>query len=195
MTSELGVRERKKLAARTALTESAMKLFSENGFDATTVNDIAQLAHMSPRTFFRYFDTKEDVVYQDTPRHLEALRQFLRARPAGETNTVALRSALIDFSGLLEPEHEALHLRAQLSRTARSLAERAAIELQHWRLALTEELMQRPGASDHARCHLLAGVGVHVLTVAISLRSDSESTLPELTAQCWQQLTEVVCSP
>jgi AcrR family transcriptional regulator len=194
MTSELGVRERKKLAARTALTKSALKLFRENGFDATTVNEIAQLASMSPRTFFRYFETKEDVVFQDAPRHLDALRRVLRDRPPSESNSIALRSALISFSELLEEEREELHLRAQLSRTARTLAERAAIELQNWRLALTEELMQRGGDRDHTRCHLLAGVGVHVLTVAMALRSDSESTLPELTDRCWQQLTEVVGS-
>ena len=194
MTSELGVRERKKLAARTALTKSALKLFRENGFDATTVNEIAQLASMSPRTFFRYFETKEDVVFQDAPRHLDALRRVLRDRPPSESNSIALRSALISFSELLEEEREELYLRAQLSRTARTLAERAAIELQNWRLALTEELMQRGGDRDHIRCQLLAGVGVNVLTVAMALRSDSDRTLPELTDHCWQLLTEVVGS-
>lgn len=195
MTSELGVRERKKLAARTALTEAALELFKANGFDATTVNDIAHLANMSPRTFFRYFETKEDVVFQDAPQQLEALRQLLRSRPANETNTSAIRAALISFSEVLEQERDELHLRAQLSGAARTLAERAAIELQNWRLALTEELMLRPGDRGRTRCHLLAGVGVHVLTVAITLRSDSDRTLVELTDDCWQQLTEEVCSP
>ncbi|MGH2698890.1 MAG: TetR family transcriptional regulator [Actinomycetota bacterium] len=194
MTSELGVRERKKLAARTALTEAALKLFREDGFDATTVNDIAQLADMSPRTFFRYFDTKEDVVFQDAPRQLDELRGFLRARPASETNTAALRAALVAFSEVLEKERQELHLRAQLARSARTLAERAAIELQNWRLALTEELMQRPGDRDPTRCHLLAGTGVNVLTVAITLRSDGDRTLDELTDHCWQQVAQAVCS-
>ena len=195
MTSELGVRERKKLAARTALTEAASRLFQANGFDATTVNDIAQQADMSPRTFFRYFDTKEDVVFQDAPRQLEALRRLLGDRPPGETNAAALRAALVAFSEVLEGEREELNLRAQLARASRTLAERAAIELQNWRLALTEELMRRPGDRDHTRCHLLAGFGVHVLTVAITLRSEDERTLPELTGYCWRELTEVVRSP
>jgi len=194
MTSELGVRERKKLAARTALTEAASRLFQANGFDATTVNDIAQQADMSPRTFFRYFDTKEDVVFQDAPRHLEALRRLLADRSPSETNAVALRASLVAFSDVLEGEREELNLRAQLARASRTLAERAAIELQNWRLALTEELMQRPADRDHTRCHLLAGFGVHVLTVAITLRGDDERALPELTDHCWQELTEVVRS-
>ena len=195
MTSELGVRERKKQAARTALTEAALRLFQANGFDATTVNDIARLANMSPRTFFRYFDTKEDVVFQDAPQQLEALRKFVADRPSSESNAVALRAALTAFAEVLEAEREELNLRAQLARSSRTLAERAAIELQNWRLALTDELMQRPGDRDHTKCHLLAGLGVHVLTVAITLRSDGDRTLPELTQHCWQELTEVVRAP
>jgi AcrR family transcriptional regulator len=195
MTSELGVRERKKQAARTALTEAALRLFQANGFDATTVNDIARLAKMSPRTFFRYFETKEDVVFQEAPYQLEALRRFLADRPSSETNAVALRAALTAFAEVLEGEREELHLRTQLARGSRTLAERAAIELQNWRLALTEELMQRPGDRDHTRCHLLAGFGVLVLTVALTLRSDTDRTLPELTQHCWQELTGVVRAP
>jgi AcrR family transcriptional regulator len=194
MASEVGVRERKKQAARAALTDAALRLFQANGFDATTVNEIAHHASMSPRTFFRYFDTKEDVVFQDTPRHLEALRRLLSERPQSESNAAALRAALMAFSEMLEGDREDLQLRSQLARSARTLAERAAIELQNWRLALTEELMHRPGSSDHTRCHLLAGFGVHVLAVAISLRSDDDRTIPELTDHCWQELTEGVRS-
>jgi AcrR family transcriptional regulator len=194
MTSEVGVRERKKQAARAALTDAALELFQANGFDATTVNDIARLASMSPRTFFRYFDTKEDVVFQDTPRHLEALRRLLSERPPTETNAVALRAALMAFSEILEGEREKLQLQARLARAARTLAERAAIELQNWRLALTEELMQRPGDTNRTRCHLVAGFGVHVLAVAISVRTEDDRTIPELTDQCWQELTEIVRS-
>jgi hypothetical protein len=170
MTSELGVRERKKQAARTALTEAALRLFQANGFDATTVNDIA-------------------------PQQLEGLRRFLADRPSSESNAVALRAALAAFAEVLEGEREELNLRRQLARGSRTLAERAAIELQNWRLALTEELMQRPTDRDHTRCHLLAGFGVHVLTVAITLRGDADRTLPELTQHCWQELAEVVRSP
>jgi len=194
MASEVGVRERKKQAARAALTDAALRLFQANGFDATTVNEIAHHASMSPRTFFRYFDTKEDVVFQDAPRHLEALRRLLSERPSSESNAVALRAALIAFSEVLEGEGEELQLRSRLSQSARTLAERAAIELQNWRLALTEELMHRPGDSDHTRCHLLAGVGVHVLAVAMSLRRNDTRTIPELTDHCWQELTESVRS-
>ncbi|MGH2751707.1 MAG: TetR family transcriptional regulator [Actinomycetota bacterium] len=194
MTVELGVRERKKLAARTALTSAALSLFQRNGFDATTVNDIAHLAGMSPRTFFRYFDTKEDVVFQDAPRHLEALRSYLRDRPESETNGAALRAALLSFAEMLEVERDEIQLRAQLASSARTLAERAAIEVQNWSLALAEELMRRPGDPDATGCHLLAGAGINVLTVAIMLRSNGDRKLPELTEYCYQQLAAALCT-
>ena len=195
MSAELGVRERKKQAARKALTDAALTLFEKKGFDATTVNQIAQLAGMSPRTFFRYFETKEDVVFQDAPRHLEELRSLLRSRPPSESNSVALRAALLSFSELLEEQRTEIQLRTHLARAGRTLAERAAIELQNWRLTLADELLSRSSDDGYTRCHLLAGAGVHVLTVAISLRADEDRPLPELTNHCYTQLAEVVCAP
>lgn len=193
MTAELGVRERKKLAARKALTDAALTLFERTGFDATTVNDIANFAGMSPRTFFRYFNTKEDVVFHNGAHHLEALRAILRERPASETNSAALRPALVTFAEILEGEQEEIQRRARLANSSRALTERNAIELQNWRLAVAEELLRRPGRPDVTRCHLLAAAGVQVLSIAIMLRTDGERTLPELTDHCYNELVHVIC--
>ncbi len=72
-----GLRERKKARTRASIREHALRLFRENGYQRTTVQEIAEAAEVSPSTFFRYFPTKEDVVLQDDmdTRLIEALEQ------------------------------------------------------------------------------------------------------------------------
>jgi AcrR family transcriptional regulator len=61
----VGLRERKKARTRAAIRQHALRLFREQGYYATTIEQIADAAEISPATFFRYFPTKEDVVLQD----------------------------------------------------------------------------------------------------------------------------------
>ena len=77
----VSLRERKKARTRASLREHALRLFREQGYQATTVEQIAAAAEVSPSTFFRYFPTKEDVVLQDDmdTRMIAALEQ----QPAG----------------------------------------------------------------------------------------------------------------
>jgi AcrR family transcriptional regulator len=90
-----GLRERKKAATRESLHAAALRLFAERGYGATTVADIAAVANVSERTFFRYFRSKEDVALDDATRFVPELTREIRARPAGEPPLVSLREAFV----------------------------------------------------------------------------------------------------
>jgi AcrR family transcriptional regulator len=88
------LRERKKLATRRALRRVAIDLVAERGFGRVTVEDIAEAADVSPRTFFNYFPTKEAAVFGADPDRLDRLRAGLAAAAPGKDVHAALREVL-----------------------------------------------------------------------------------------------------
>ncbi|MGI5167342.1 TetR family transcriptional regulator [Spirillospora sp. CA-253888] len=88
----LPLRERKKLRTRRAIQDHALRLFTARGYDATTVEQIAAAAEVSPSTFFRYFPTKEDLVLND--EYDPVIEERLRAQPPELAPLAALRAAL-----------------------------------------------------------------------------------------------------
>jgi len=79
---QLGLRERKKMKTRIAIRDATYRLIQEQGYDATTIEQIAEAAEVSPSTVFRYFPTKEDIVLTDEYDPL--LLEELCDRPADE---------------------------------------------------------------------------------------------------------------
>jgi AcrR family transcriptional regulator len=100
--SQVGLRERKKARTRAAIRQQAMRLYREQGFGATTVEQIAEAAEVSPSTFFRYFPTKEAVILQDDydPRIISAYR----AQPLEVGPVPALRAAFKQVFAEMSPE-------------------------------------------------------------------------------------------
>src|SRR4030088_299673 len=91
--TEAGLRERKKLRTRTALIDSAFALFQHKGFEATTIDEIADAVDVSPRTFFRYFTSKEEVALSLVDDQLAALLDRVARRPPTESDLDALANA------------------------------------------------------------------------------------------------------
>jgi AcrR family transcriptional regulator len=88
-----GLRERKKARTRWTIQEHALRLFAEQGYESTTVEQIATAAEISPSTFFRYFPTKEDVVVQDEFDDL--LIEAFRTAGAAQDPLGSLRRTLL----------------------------------------------------------------------------------------------------
>ncbi len=98
----VGLRERKKARTRAAIRQEALRLFHEQGYAATTVEQIAAAAEVSPSTFFRYFPTKEDVVLHDDYDAL--LLEAFEAQPADLNPIQALRAAMRAVFSEMSPE-------------------------------------------------------------------------------------------
>src|SRR5260370_17881080 len=100
----VGLRERKKLKTRALIQAEALRLFLEKGFEATTIEEIADAAEISPSTFFNYFPSKEDVVFQDELDPL--ILAAFNAQPQGAHPIRALRDAMKTVFGHLTPEQD-----------------------------------------------------------------------------------------
>lgn len=94
MTEEMGRRERKKLATRRALVDAAVELFTEHGFEKTTVAQIAERADVSTRTFFLHFETKEDVLSGEGDARVELGLEAIAERIPGEGPDEAFARAM-----------------------------------------------------------------------------------------------------
>jgi AcrR family transcriptional regulator len=117
------LRERKRTRTRLMIQTEALRLFSEKGYAGTTVEEIADAAAISPRTFFRYFPSKEDVVMWDEydPLALELLEARPDDEPLAESFRAVIRESL---GGLLRNDRERLLSRIRLTDTVPELRAR-----------------------------------------------------------------------
>jgi AcrR family transcriptional regulator len=133
--SEPSQRER----TRAALREAALTRFVRDGFDATSVSAIAADAGVTPRTFYRYFASKDEVLFADYKARLDWFRRALSVRPRKESLVDSVRAAVDSFpddpavvSDGLDPDRIDAHIRrveAELARAIEAhLVERTAPE-------------------------------------------------------------------
>jgi AcrR family transcriptional regulator len=109
------LRERKKQRTRQSIRDAARRLIDRQGYDRTTIEQIAAAAEVAPATIFRHFPSKEHIVL--TYDHLSGI-EVLRARPADEPPLVALRETLTEFARTLYEDYNAeYHWRRDLVRS------------------------------------------------------------------------------
>jgi AcrR family transcriptional regulator len=152
-----GLRERKKARTRATIRTEALRLFREQGYHATTVEQIAAAAEVSPSTFFRYFPTKEDVVLQDDLEPL--LAEAIEHQPPELGVVAAVRAALRTAIGNLDEEQwDRIRQQAELSMTTPEVRARAMDDFARTLGVMAEVVARRTGLSpDDLRVRTAAG--------------------------------------
>ncbi|WAZ23789.1 TetR/AcrR family transcriptional regulator [Streptomyces cinnabarinus] len=142
--SHLGLRERKKIKTRTAIRDATYALIREQGYDATTVEQIAERAEVSPSTVFRYFPTKEDIVLTDEFDPL--LMEEIRKRPADEPWMETLRHVMTKAVGVgLAEDLDVLKLRSHLMVQVPAVRSRMLETMSVTGKMLTQAIAERTG--------------------------------------------------
>jgi AcrR family transcriptional regulator len=172
----VGLRERKKARTRAVIREHALRLFREQGYHATTVEQIAEAAEVSPSTFFRYFPTKEDVVIQDDFDPV-AIAAFER-QPAGLSPVAAFRAALAEaYAALTQEEVARLEETSVLTMAIPELRARAVDELSRTIDVIAQAAARRTGRDPgDLAVRNLAGALVGVIMSATMPWAESHHT-------------------
>jgi TetR/AcrR family transcriptional regulator, regulator of mycofactocin system len=159
-----------------------MLLFSERGFDATTVDDIAAGAGIGRRTFFRYFSSKNDVVWGRFAEGLVEFRSALDATPVDVGLSDALRRAIVAFNALPPGQVQMHRQRMTLILNVSSLQAHSTLMYAEWRTVVARFVAARTGEPADGLLPRLAG---HLmLGAAVSAYeqwlADDGSDLPQL---------------
>ncbi|WP_131786695.1 mycofactocin system transcriptional regulator [Protofrankia symbiont of Coriaria ruscifolia] len=141
---------RNPITTRAELEHLAFELFAERGFDKTTVDDIARAAGIGRRTFFRYFPSKNDIVWGGFDEELTRLHANLQTYPPTVPLMDAVRQALIDFNRVDPAEAPWHRRRMQLILHTPALQAHSTLRYVAWRQVLAEFVGNRIGQAEQS---------------------------------------------
>ncbi|MUL83183.1 MULTISPECIES: TetR/AcrR family transcriptional regulator [unclassified Mycolicibacterium] len=197
-TAAASLRERKRVRTRAAIVDAALKLFAANGYDGTTVADIAAAADIAPRTFFSYFASKDDVLLPGADaRVLAALDAIAERGPDDRPADVLLRAlgSVIDGGHDFADEQGALRFR--LVQTVPAIRGRAL----QFQLDAQREIAQHLQAAYADDLDAIAAgaiVGAFVGAVTGAVQAMVDTGIPdshEARALTLRQATEIALRP
>ncbi|PZA22751.1 TetR family transcriptional regulator [Modestobacter versicolor] len=168
----MGLRERKKLEAWRTIRATALRLISERGYDAVSVEDIAKEAGVSRTTFFSYFPSKEAVAFELDPQELQQWRQLLAADADDRPLWDALTDLFVDITKLM-PEWLPVQKRLLqdcpwLTQSARGTCDSFAPDLKAW-------IVRRLPDGDDLRATLLLNTAMAAFITAVEAWDPDDS--------------------
>lgn len=168
---------------------AALRLFAEHGIDAVSVDDIADAADISRRTFFRYFSSKDDVLHGHPERQLETVRKALESAPRKAKPPALARGILLALTAEFAGRREALLLRKRIA--ARSPDAFAQASGRHSSVvedivaALATRMGVDPDTDLRPRVYVYAGFGAVQAAARAWLATDAPGSLEDRTAQAF----------
>jgi AcrR family transcriptional regulator len=177
----VGLRELKKQRTYEELQRVALALFAARGFDQVTIEDICADAEVSKTTFYRYFDSKEDVLLGTSHQKLAEMAAALAQRPASEAAIVAVRNAFLEVAAEYQSQRKQKLAVNRIVRATPSLAARNLEQQTAWEDLLREFFVVRDGVDGPALSHcVLAANVVASLRTAMEywLNAGADSDLP-----------------
>lgn len=185
------MRERKKQQTRAALAEAALRLALEKGPEHVTVEEIAEAADVSVRTFFNYFPHKEHAILGRNPEHLERALERMRTAPADESPLTTMWYVVHDVLRDLESGGE-LSRRGELIMSSPNLLYQLMLSSIEDERQLTAALTERMGeASGAVRPALIVSAAGAACRVAMELhKAAPDRPVPELLDEAFQLLAQ-----
>ena len=185
----LGLRERNKLRTRQEIADATLRLAAERGLEHVTVEQIAAAADIAPRTFFRYFDSKEDAAPRRPLGPARAPARTLRDRPAAEGPLTAVRAAILEVVGDLEEHRDLMLCKVRLTEANPPCGPRAWSAWATWSARSPRRSRPAPGVDLDAdfRPFVIAGAVCSAMRVAID-RWGASGGQGDLTAMVQQAL-------
>ncbi|MFN3876798.1 MAG: TetR family transcriptional regulator [Brevundimonas sp.] len=166
LTADQGLRERKRLETHARIQAEGMRLFLDRGFEATTLDDVAQAADVSRRTLLNYFGSKEEIVFSAKAGFPQIVADAIAARPADEPLLDMVENALVDLAQ--QPQSEETKAVAVLIHGTPSLRAGDQAKYEQVERLLAEALAARKGlASDDIACRVVAGTAVSIMKLSL----------------------------
>jgi len=182
-TAVPGLRERKKQQTRDAIIGAALDLFERQGYDATTVEEIAEAADISPRTFFRYFDSKVDVVMDKDERDSDDFAGRLAIRPPHEGPIEAMRQVISAELGQVVKENPLFVRQMRLMLRTPSLHALAREHFHEHEAEIVHDVAERLHLpEDDLRVHVIAAALGNTIWAVVGRWVDEDSP-PERLAE------------
>ncbi|WP_181804786.1 TetR/AcrR family transcriptional regulator [Streptomyces shenzhenensis] len=175
--------------ARLRLVQAAIDLFGEQGYDSTTVTQIAERAGLTKTTFFRHFPDKREVLFAGQEEHARLLTAGVEGAPATATPLAAVAAGLDALTSSFTPEQREFAPRLQSVVAGHAeLRERSAFKRIALAAALTDALRRR-GVPDPT-ASLAADLGVRAFTTAFTqwIAPANDQSFPALAHHCLTEL-------